>query len=36
MIAYINSKNTQGPFFDRKPVVMPQSAEVVSNKYSNM
>ena len=36
MIEYINSKNIQGPFFDRKPVQMPQGAEVVSNKYSNM
>lgn len=36
MIAYINSKSIQGPFFEKKPVEMPQSAEVVSNKYSNM
>jgi hypothetical protein len=36
MIAYINSKTIQGPFFEKKPVEMPQSAEVVSNKYSNM
>lgn len=36
MIEYIHTKNLQGPFFEKKPVHMPVSAEVVSNKYSNM
>jgi len=36
MIEYINTKNIQGPFHERKEIYMPNQAEVTSDKYTNM
>jgi len=36
MIKYINQKDIYGPYMDKKPVEMPERAEIGSNKYSNM
>ncbi len=36
MIHYIYQKEAEGPFHERKDVYLPDRAEVVSNKYSNM
>jgi len=36
MIKYINDKELFGPYMDKKPINMPERAEIGSNKYSNM
>jgi hypothetical protein len=36
MIEYINTKNIQGPFHERKEIYMPNQAEVTSDKFTNM
>jgi hypothetical protein len=36
MIKYLNDKDMYGPYLEKKPVVMPDRAELGSNKYSNM
>jgi hypothetical protein len=36
MIKYINDKDVYGPYMDKKPIEMPDRAEIGSNKYSNM
>jgi len=36
MIEYINTKNIQGPFHQRKEIYMPNQAEVTSDKFTNM
>jgi len=36
MIEYINTKNIQGPFHQRKEIYMPNQAEVQSDKFTNM
>jgi len=36
MIKYINDKELFGPYMDKKPIEMPERAEIGSNKYTNM
>merc|ERR1712179_245181 len=36
MIQYINKKDIYGPFMSRQEVYLPHSAEVTSDKYTNM
>merc|ERR1711878_189194 len=36
MIQYINKKDIYGPFMKRQDVYLPHSAEVTSDKYTNM
>merc|ERR1719225_2136342 len=36
MIQYINKKEVYGPFMKRQDVYLPHSAEVTSDKYTNM
>merc|ERR1711892_403246 len=36
MIQYINHKDTYGPFHTKADVYLPHTAEVRSNKYTNM
>ena len=36
MIQYLNKKDIYGPFHTRAPVYLPHSAEVTSDKYTNM
>ena len=36
MIQYINKKDIYGPFMARQDVYLPHSAEVTSDKYTNM
>ena len=36
MIQYINKKDIYGPFMTRQDVYLPHSAEVTSDKYTNM
>ena len=36
MIQYINKKDIYGPFMARQEVYLPHSAEVTSDKYTNM
>jgi len=36
MIQYLNHKDTYGPFFKKTEVYLPHTAEVSSNKYTNM
>lgn len=36
MIEYICSKNRQGPYFQKSSVVLPESPEVTSSKYTQM
>ena len=36
MIQYINKKDIYGPFHKRTEVYLPHSAEVTSDKYTNM
>jgi len=36
MIEYLNTKDIYGPYHKKTPVYMPDRAEVVSQKYSNM
>ena len=36
MIEYINTKNIQGPYHEKKEIYMPNQAEVTSDKFTNM
>jgi len=36
MIQYLNHKDTYGPFYKKTEVYLPHTAEVSSNKYTNM